>query len=65
MALQGLKAARTVQEKALVAALFAWSFITMSHMAMRIVAPSLVFGLAFAIPASGRQRPAPPARMAS
>jgi O-antigen ligase/polysaccharide polymerase Wzy-like membrane protein len=65
MALQELKVDRTAQEKALVAALFAWSFITMSHMAMRIVAPSLVFGLAFAIPASGHPRPAASARMAS
>jgi hypothetical protein len=52
MALQGLKAARTVQEKALIAALLIWSVSSMLHTAMRTVAPSLVFGLAFAIPAS-------------
>jgi len=56
MALQTVQAARTLQEKALVAALFAWSFITMSHAAMRLVAPPLIFGLASAIPGSGITR---------
>jgi hypothetical protein len=64
MAFQALRAARTVEEKALVAALLAWSCVTMSHSAMRIVAPSLVFGLAFAIPAIGHPKPAAPARIA-
>jgi O-antigen ligase/polysaccharide polymerase Wzy-like membrane protein len=58
MALQGLKAARTVKERALVAALLTWSVTSMLHAGMRTVAPSLVFGLAFAIPASGHMRPA-------
>jgi hypothetical protein len=52
MASRALRAAGTVQEKALVIALVAWSFLTMSHSAMRLAAPSLVFGLAFAIPGS-------------
>jgi hypothetical protein len=65
MAVQALQAARTVQERALVAALLTWSVVSMLHVGMRTVAPSLVFGLAFAIPASGRPRPAAPARMAS
>ena len=64
MAFQRLQAARTVQEKAFVAALLAWSFITMSHAAMRIVAPSLVFGLASAVQGSGLTRREAPARMA-
>ena len=57
MAFQTLRGARTLQEKALVAALLAWSFITMSHAAMRIVAPSLAFGLASAIPGRGVTQP--------
>jgi O-antigen ligase/polysaccharide polymerase Wzy-like membrane protein len=65
MALQGLKAARSVQEKALVAALLIWSISSMLHAAMRTVAPSLVFGLAFAIPASRPSRPATPVRITS
>jgi hypothetical protein len=62
MALQALRAAQTLQEKALVAALLVWSCVTMSHSAMRIVAPSLVFGLAFTIPARGHASPAARAR---
>ena len=53
MAFRALQGARAMRDKALVAALLAWSLLTMSHMAMRIVAPSLVFGLAFAIRATG------------
>jgi hypothetical protein len=57
MTFQALRAARTVQEKALVAALLTWSVLSTLHAAMRTVAPSLVFGLAFAISASGHSRP--------
>ena len=62
MGFRALRAAPSVNDKALVAALLAWSMLTMSHMAMRIVAPSLVFGLAFAVRASGHPRSATASR---
>ena len=64
MMFRAMRASQTANDKALVAALLVWSMLTMSHMAMRIVAPSLLFGLAFAIPASGHIRPATASRTA-
>jgi hypothetical protein len=64
MAFQALQAARNVQAKALVAAFLTWSILSMLHAGMRTVAPSLVFGLAFAIAASGYPRQTASARMA-
>jgi hypothetical protein len=43
-----LRQATTAASRAIVVSLFAWSFLTMSHSAMRTVAPSFVFGLACA-----------------
>jgi hypothetical protein len=43
-----LRRARDPASRALVVSLFAWSFLTMSHSAMRTVAPAFVFGLACA-----------------
>jgi hypothetical protein len=43
-----LRGARSPASRALVVSLFAWSFLTMSHSAMRTVAPAFVFGLACA-----------------
>lgn len=43
-----LRQARTAASRALVVSLFAWSFLHMSHSAMRTVAPAFVFGLACA-----------------
>ncbi len=48
MSLQRVRRARGSKERALVGSLLAWSLLDMLHSAMRIVAPSFAFGLAFA-----------------
>ncbi len=47
-AVSNLQRARTSRHKAMTAALIAWSFAYMLNAAMRLVAPSFLFGLAFA-----------------
>jgi hypothetical protein len=47
-AMQNLKRAPTAKAKAMVAAMMAWSLFFMLISAMRLVAPSLTFGLTFA-----------------
>ena len=54
-----VRAAQTHQQKALVVALCTWSLLTMTHSAMRTVAPAFAFGLAFALVAKF-QRAGPP-----
>jgi O-antigen ligase len=49
-----LKRARTPPGKAITAAMMAWSFLYMMNAAMRLVAPSFAFGLAFASLAQAR-----------
>ena len=65
MAFRGLQAAHTIPERALIGGLLAWSFLTMAHSAMRVAAPSLAFGLAFAIPLRRDARPPVRARVAA
>lgn len=55
-AVRNLIKARTAREKALVVALTAWSFLFMLNAGMRIVAPSIMFGLAFAFSPSPNQK---------
>jgi hypothetical protein len=51
-----LQRARTSRHKAMSAALIAWSFAYMLNAAMRLVAPSFLFGLAFAAWADDTER---------
>jgi hypothetical protein len=48
MAAQNFKNARSAEDKAMVVALIAWSFLFMMNGAMRLVAPAFLFGLSFA-----------------
>ncbi|MGH9944055.1 MAG: O-antigen ligase family protein [Pyrinomonadaceae bacterium] len=52
---QCFRQAGSVRSRALVAALIGWSFLFMLNAAMRMVAPSFVFGLAFATFALGEE----------
>lgn len=45
---QNLRRGRTAKEKAIIASLIGWSFLFMLDKAMRLVAPSFIFGLTFA-----------------
>lgn len=60
MAFWAVRAAPNHESRALVVTLIAWSALFMLHSAMRLVAPSFVFALAFAClpPPSRRWRPA-------
>ncbi len=49
MAVQHFRQAKTFQGKALVVSMVAWSFIFMTALAMRMVAPSFCFGLTAAL----------------
>jgi hypothetical protein len=51
--------AQTANEKAIVVALIAWSFLFMLNAGMRLVAPSLMYGLTFALVRQRRKNSAP------
>jgi hypothetical protein len=55
MSWQRLRQTRSPEEKAFPATMFAWSFLFMLGYAMRLVAPSFAFGLAFAVHQDERQ----------
>ena len=64
MSFRFLARQKTTLGKAVVTAFVIWSVMTMMHSAMRLVAPSLVFGLAASLmlaeTARGRLQPARP-----
>ena len=57
MGFRNLRYASTVQDRALVAALLVWTLFFFLNSAMRMVAPSFIFGLTYAVAAVRQARP--------